>query len=659
MALLALAVLILLAGSGDPSSPVRAARSEPTQDRASLLAFMGGLRHEPRVQWDANASACEWAGVRCDSGRTAVLELRLPGVGLLGSVVADTLGRISGLRALSLRSNRLSGPIPAELADLAQLKRLFLQDNLFSGVIPPGLVGLTLLHRLDLSSNNLTGPVPFALNNLTRLKGLFLENNHLSGSLPSISIASLKYFNVSNNELNGSVPRSLEGFPASSFVGNLDLCGAPLPPCEPFFPSPSAAPAAIEVPTKRSSKRLSTAAIVGIIVASIVVFLVLLLLVVCLFFRLRRKGAFRTKEKSAKGSESGTRATAAATGGRSIETGMTSSSKDEMSGSASALVEAERNKLVFVGSGAAEYSFDLEDLLRASAEVLGKGTMGTSYKAVLEEGTIVVVKRLKDVTAAKPEFDALMHTLGLTERPNLVAPRAYYYSTDEKLLVLDFLPAGSLSSLLHGSRGAGRSPLGWESRMRVALAAGRGLAHLHTTAQLVHGNIKASNVLLRAGDLDSAAFSDFALHPLFHPAPRIRPAGYQAPEVLETRRPTFKSDVYSFGVLLLELLTGKAPNQASLNEEGIDLPRWVQSVVREEWTAEVFDAELMRYADIEEEMVQLLQIAMACVSAVPDSRPDIAEVVRMMEQITDRTEGNDGPKSSQVDPATGAGDVGN
>ncbi|KAK1552074.1 hypothetical protein Q3G72_009896 [Acer saccharum] len=43
----------------------------------------------------------------------------------------------------------------------------------------------------------------------------------------------------------------------------------------------------------------------------------------------------------------------------------------------------------------------------------------------------------------------------------------------------------------------------------------------------------------------------------------------------------------------------------------VDLLRWVQSVLREEWTAEVFDLELMRYKDIEEEMVGLLQVAMA------------------------------------------------
>eukprot|EP00262_Sarcandra_glabra_P010279 TRINITY_DN25358_c0_g1_i1.p1 TRINITY_DN25358_c0_g1~~TRINITY_DN25358_c0_g1_i1.p1 ORF type:complete len:116 (+),score=19.52 TRINITY_DN25358_c0_g1_i1:80-427(+) len=85
---------------------------------------------------------------------------------------------------------------------------------------------------------------------------------------------------------------------------------------------------------------------------------------------------------------------------------------------------------------------------------------------------------------------------------------------------------------------------------------------------------------------------------------------------------------------MLELLTGKCP---SVPESGgcgvVDLPRWVQSVVREEWTAEVFDLELMRYKDIEEEMVGMLQIAMACTSLAPDQRPKMTHVVKMIEEI--------------------------
>ncbi|KAH7859941.1 hypothetical protein Vadar_007327 [Vaccinium darrowii] len=81
------------------------------------------------------------------------------------------------------------------------------------------------------------------------------------------------------------------------------------------------------------------------------------------------------------------------------------------------------------------------------------------------------------------------------------------------------------------------------------------------------------------------------------------------------------------------MLTGKAPTHALLNEEGVDLPRWVQSVVREEWSFEVFDPELLRYQSVEEEMVDLLQLAVDCVAQYPDNRPSMAEVNSRIEEI--------------------------
>ncbi|KAK2967769.1 hypothetical protein RJ640_029665 [Escallonia rubra] len=618
--------------------------SESAGEKQALLALISQVPHENRIQWNASDSACNWVGVECDPTRSYVYSLRLPGVGLVGQIPADTVGKLTQLRILSLRSNRLSGRIPPDFSNLGLLRSLYLQNNQLSGEFPPSLTELTRLTRVDLSSNNFTGRIPFAINNLTHLTGIFLENNAFSGNLPSINPQGLTDFNVSNNRLNGSIPTTLLKFPASAFAGNLDLCGGPLPPCNPFFPSPAPSPLPPAKPLHKKSKKLSKAAIIAIAVgSSLILLLLLLILIICL--RRRRQ---RTKSPKQPKPVVGTRNVAAAG-----EAG-TSSSKDDVTG-VSGEGGAERNKLVFFDGGV--YSFDLEDLLRASAEVLGKGSVGTSYKAVLEEGTMVVVKRLKDVVVGKKEFDGVMEVLGRMKHENVVPLRAFYYSKDEKLLVYDYMPAGSLSALLHGSRGSGRTPLDWDSRMRIATSAARGLAYLHVSGNVVHGNIKSSNILLRQDSHDGAAVSDFGLTPLFNgspAAPTHRIAGYRAPEAVEIRKATFKSDVYSFGVLLLELLTGKAPNQASLGEEGIDLPRWVQSVVREEWTAEVFDVELMRYHNIEEEMVQLLQIAMACVSTVPDQRPAMQEVVRMMEDINRGGETDDGLRQSSDDPSKGS-----
>lgn len=188
--------------------------------------------------------------------------------------------------------------------------------------------------------------------------------------------------------------------------------------------------------------------------------------------------------------------------------------------------------------------------------------------------------------------------------------------------------------------------------MKISLGTARGIAHIHSEGgvKFTHGNIKSSNVLL-SQDLDGCT-SDFGLTPIMNfPAAMSRSRGYCAPEVIETRKTTQKSDVYSFGVLLLEMLTGKAPLQTMGHEDVVDLPRWVQSVVREEWTAEVFDVELMRYQNVEEEMVQMLQIALACVAKVPDSRPNMDEVVRMIEEIR-QSELKNWPSSEENQPDT-------
>lgn len=181
----------------------------------------------------------------------------------------------------------------------------------------------------------------------------------------------------------------------------------------------------------------------------------------------------------------------------------------------------------------------------------------------------------------------------------------------------------------------------WQTRMIIAIGAAKGLVYLHDELKIIHGNLTSSNILIDAHQ--NAKLSDFGLARLMTPAANSNviatagALGYRAPELTKLRKATTKSDVYSFGIVLLELLTGKAPGEGPSSgaaEGTLDLPEWVASIVKQQWTQEVFDVELMKgRAPGDEELINTLQLAMTCVKLAPLERPEMSEVLQQLEQI--------------------------
>ncbi|KAL2922175.1 hypothetical protein RDABS01_013666 [Bienertia sinuspersici] len=589
---------------------------EPWGDKQALFDFLQNIQYGRSLNWDPNTPLCTaWTGVSCNDRQTRVVALRLPGIGIRGWIPPNTLSRLTGLETLSLRNNGISGVIPSDFSKLENLTSLYLQYNRFSGPLQLNFSVWQNLVVLNLSNNNFNGSIPYSISNLTHLTSLDLSSNSFSGHIPDWGIPSLRFLNLSNNQLNGSIPNSLLRFPSSSFSGNnITKREVSVPPIPSSSIPPNSAP--------HKSKKISETALLGIIIGGAVIVFIMIVLCMIVFWSKKRG----TQQSNGDEEEE------AQTKKKRVPT----ESREE------------KNARItfFEGSNMA---FDLEDLLRASAEVLGKGLFGTTYKAALEDCNTVVVKRLKEVSVGKREFEQQMELVGKIKHDNVAALRAYYYSKDEKLIVYDYFKQGSLSTMLHGKRENG-SPLDWETRLKIAIGAARGLAHIHSQngGKLVHGNVKSSNIFVNPESY--GCISDLGLVPIVTPMvpPIQRIVGYRAPEVTDPRKATQSSDVYSFGVLLLELLTGKTPLG-----EGTHLVKWVYSVVREEWTAEVFDVELLKYPNIEEEMVTMLQLGMACTEHVPDKRPRMSELVKLVEEI--RRGSSDTRPSSEVSTPTPTG----
>ncbi|CAI6005721.1 unnamed protein product [Closterium sp. NIES-65] len=305
------------------------------------------------------------------------------------------------------------------------------------------------------------------------------------------------------------------------------------------------------------------------------------------------------------------------------------------------------------GKGGWERAFSFSELAlatndfgaRGQRNVVGQGRNGTVYKARLPDGTTVAVKRLSNnnpdqtVREFRFEADAMAHA----RHPNVVALLGCCAEGDERMLISEFVPNGSLELWLHGAGAGGGAfgagpaePMEWPLRVHVALGCARGLAYLHegTDVRVVHRDVKASNVLLDAQW--NPKLGDFALAKIMakeqtHAATRVVGTyGYVAPEYLNTGILTERSDVYSYGVLLLELVTGRRPIDNHLPPEQVDVVRWVKRLAAEERVGEALDPRIAGTVPADD-VEYVVGIALRCIDANALKRPRMKQIVHMLE----------------------------
>ncbi|CAA7391247.1 unnamed protein product [Spirodela intermedia] len=270
---------------------------------------------------------------------------------------------------------------------------------------------------------------------------------------------------------------------------------------------------------------------------------------------------------------------------------------------------------------------------------LGEGGFGKVYKGRLQTGELVAIKLL-NLLGEQGRREFLLETLMLVvlEHPNLVKLVGYCAEGDQRLLVYEFMPQGSLESHIHDLP-TGREALRWDARVKIALGAARGVSYLHhaMNPSVIHRDIKSANILL--DDEFNPKVSDFGIAKFgpvgdeTHVSTRVMGTyGYCAPEYAMTGKLTAKSDVYSFGVVLLELITGRKAFNTSARRNN-SLVIWVRPYLRNGLYSAMADPAL-RGQYPERAFRQMAMAAMTMVREDPRSRPTMLEVVAALEFIS-------------------------
>ncbi|XP_022134379.1 LRR receptor-like serine/threonine-protein kinase FEI 2 [Momordica charantia] len=549
-----------------------------SSDGEALLSFRAAILDSDGVllQWKPEEPhPCNWKGVKCDPKTKRVIYLSLPYHRLSGSLSRE-LGKLDHLKVLALHDNNFYGTIPSELGNCSQLQGVFLQGNYFSGFIPNELGNLSALKNLDISSNSLGGNIPISLGKLSKLSTLNVSANFLVGSIPYVGV--------------------LINFSESSFIGNRGLCGKQINVmCNDDKEGPGTNESPFSVQNQIGRRKYSGRLLIS---ASATVGALLLVALMCFW------GCFLYKKF-----------------GKNDSKGLVL----DVCGGASVVM--------FHG----DLPYSSKDIIKKfetlnEEHIIGCGGFGTVYKLAMDDGNVFALKRIVKLNDGFDcFFERELEILGSMKHRYLVNLRGYCNSPTSKLLIYDFLPGGSLDEALHGVS----EQLDWDARLNIIMGAAKGLAYLHhdCSPRIIHRDIKSSNILLDA-NLE-ARVSDFGLAKLLEDEEShittivAGTLGYLAPEYMQSGRATEKTDVYSFGVLVLEVLSGKRPTDASYIEKGLNIVGWLNFLVTENRQREIVDVQCEGIQT--EGLDALLSVAIQCVSSSPEDRPTMHRVVQLLE----------------------------
>ncbi|KAG0478508.1 hypothetical protein HPP92_013227 [Vanilla planifolia] len=318
------------------------------------------------------------------------------------------------------------------------------------------------------------------------------------------------------------------------------------------------------------------------------------------------------------------------------------------------------------GTHIAAQTFTFRELAAATKNfrpecLLGEGGFGRVYKGCLENGQVVAVKQLdRNGLQGNREFLVEVLMLSLLHHQNLVNLIGYCADGDQRLLVYEYMPLGSLEDHLHDIL-PHKEALDWNTRMKIAAGAAKGLEYLHDKANppVIYRDFKSSNILL--GEGYHPKLSDFGLAKLgpvgdkTHVSTRVMGTyGYCAPEYAMTGQLTLKSDVYSFGVVFLELITGRKAIDNTRAPGEQNLVAWARPLFKDRRKFPKMADPLLQGRYPVRGLYQALAVAAMCLQEQAATRPLIGDVVTALSYLASQTYDPNAHSSqtSRVGPST-------